>query len=174
MHRGHLGIRLIRRLALAMAIARCLWPAAAAAEEASSTNAYLAVEQVRVAFSNAGFEVDRTLNWDWTSPRVSTFQVRDRSRDRLLMVLVYPNPVSSANGARLVDGFGGSVWQGNVALVQSTQAEMNRLFQLQNDRDSCVRDEPAALQQPQRPTFIVDPDFEQVLNNSASTATQLR
>jgi hypothetical protein len=164
MRHGLLGIRLICRLAPGLIAALCLWPTLAAAQETSPSQHLLVVDEVSAAFSNAGFEVDRTLTWGWTSPRVSTFQVRDRGRDRLLMVLVYPDPVSPTSGARLVDGFGESVWHGNVALVQSTQAEVNRLFQLQNDRDNCGNDEPAAAPEPRPRTIAVDPDFEQAMN----------
>ena len=80
----------IRSLTAGLAAAICLWPVAAAAQSTGPT-----VEQVRAVYASAGFQVDSALNWDWTSPPVSTFRVHDASQGRELMVLVYPDPAAA-------------------------------------------------------------------------------
>jgi hypothetical protein len=127
--------------------------------------------------------VDQTVNWDWASPPNSTFQVHDPTHGRVLMVVVYasataaqagllqaraheqaqhPSAVATTwNGPRLITGYGESIWRGNVALVQTTQAELDRLSRLQNDRDNCVYVDPDPVQETQPPSFAVDPDFLQ-------------
>jgi hypothetical protein len=178
---------LIRWIAPSIAAALCLWPVAAVAKDSPFTQPALAAEQVRDAFSGAGFQVDQTVQWDWTSPPNSTFQVHDPTHGRVLMVVVYASATAAetgllqarareqaqhpggvataANGPHLITGYGESVWRGNVALVQTTQAELDRLFQLQNDRDNCVYVDPDAVQQSQPPSFAVDLDFQQALDN---------
>jgi hypothetical protein len=167
---------LIRWIAPSIAAALCLWPVAAVAKDSPFTQPALAAEQVRDAFSGAGFQVDQTVQWDWTSPPNSTFQVHDPTHGRVLMVVVYASATAAetgllqarareqareqaqhpggvataANGPHLITGYGESVWRGNVVLVQTTPAELARLFQLQNDRDNCV---------------YVDLDFQQALDN---------
>jgi len=158
----------IRSLAAGLAAAMCLWPVVVAAQSTGPT-----VEQVRAVYASAGFQVDSALNWDWTSPPVSTFRVHDASQGRELMVLVYPDPaaaqLASSRGSRLVVGYGESVWRGNVALVQTTQAELDRAFQLQNDRDNGVLSiEPSVVREPASPGYAVDLDFLQALENSAA------
>jgi len=85
---------------------------------------------------------------------------------------VYPDPTAAQtareHGPRLVIGFGESVWRGNVALVQTTRAELDRTFQLQQDRDNGVfAEEPNVVREPGTPTTAVDLDFLQALENSA-------
>jgi hypothetical protein len=164
--------RSITTLAAGLAAALCLWPVAAMAQDAPPTSGPT-VEQVRGAFAGAGFQVDSAINWDWTAPPVSTFRVHDSAEGRELMVLVYPNAaaaqLASNHGPRLVIGFGESVWRGNVALVQSTQAELNRAFQLQLERENgMLVEEPALTGEPGLPTYAVDLDFLRALDNSAA------
>src|SRR5215216_6485767 len=121
--------RLIRWLAPSLAAMVCLWPTAAAAEDSAPTERVRTTEQVRNAYSSTGFQVDQTLNWDWTSPPVRTFQVHDPARGRVLMVVIYPSVATAqtvaGRGSRLVVGYGDAVWQGNVALVQANQRELD-------------------------------------------------
>jgi hypothetical protein len=80
----------------------------------------------------------------------------------------HPGSVATTwSDPHLITGYGESVWRGNVALVQTTQAELDRLFQLQNDRDNCVYVDPDAVQESQPPSFAVDLDFQQALDNHA-------
>jgi hypothetical protein len=164
--------RSIRSLAAGLAAAVCLWPVAASAQDAPQTSSPT-VEQIRGVFAGAGFQVDSALNWDWTSPAVSTFRVHDASQGRELMVLVYPDTaaaqIASSQGSRLVVGYGESVWRGNVALVQTTQAELDRALQLQNDRDNGLLPiGSAVVREPGLPSYAVDLDFLQALENSAA------
>ncbi len=164
--------RSIRSLAAGLAAVVCLWPVAAAAQDAPQT-AGPTVEQVRGVYAGAGFQVDSALNWDWTSPPVSTFRVHDLSQGRELMVLVYPDAaaaqIASSRGSHLVIGYGESIWRGNVALVQTTQAELDRTFQVQNDRENgLLYSEPSVVREPASPSNAVDLDFLQALEHSAA------
>ena len=72
-------------------------------------------------------------------------------------------------GVRLVVGYGESVWRGNVALVQTTQAELDRTLQLQNDRDNgMLTFEPNLVREPGLPSYAVDLDFLHALETSAA------
>lgn len=164
--------RSIRSLAAGLAAAVCLWPVAAAAQDAPQTSGPT-VEQVRAVYAGAGFQVDTALNWDWTSPPVTTFRVHDASQGRELMVLVYPNAaaaqIASSRGPNLVIGYGESVWRGNVALVQTTQAELDRASQMQSDRENGVLTvEPSVVREAGSHSYAVDLDFLQALENSAA------
>jgi hypothetical protein len=148
----------------------------------------MTVEQARGAFAGTGFQVDEALNWSWTSPPVTTFQVTDPAQGRTLMVLVYPSTAAalaeraqaeareqtqlnegaiSGLGPHLVVGYGESVWRGNVALVQTTQSALNRAIQEQQDRDNGVFVERTLVREPSVPRFAVDLDFQQALENGA-------
>jgi hypothetical protein len=136
-----------------------LCPAGAAAQ--STVAADLTLDQVRSQFQRNGYDVGQPLHFDWMSPPVTSFQVRDgRGRaDRVLMVLLYPDSAaarsahlqaqmredteqnrglmySDEHGPRLVPGYGESVWRQNMALVQSSQSALNRLFAAALDRDN--------------------------------------
>jgi hypothetical protein len=160
-------------------------PVVAAAQPAPSAN--LTITQVRDSFTNAGFQVDQANTWDWTSPPVTSLQVHDPAGARRLMVLVYANPVtaqaarlqaqaheespssgniSSADSPHLVQGYGPSVWNRNVALVQTTQSELDRLFQWQNECDTAVAVDPTLVSEPSAPSNAVDFDFQHALDNS--------
>jgi hypothetical protein len=164
--------RTIRSLAAGLAAALCLWPVAAAAQDAPQTSGPT-VEQIRGVFAGAGYQVDPALSWDWTSPPVSTFRVHDSTQGRELIVLVYPSAtaaeLANSRGPRLVVGYGESVWRGNVALVQTTRAALDSAFQLQNDRDNGVLGvEPNVLPVPGLPGYAVDLDFLEALEASAA------
>ena len=138
-----------------------LCPAGAAAQ--STVPADHTLDQVRSQFQRNGYDVGQALHFDWMSPPVTSFQVRDgRGRadsDRVLMVLLYPDSAaarsahlqaqmrddteqnrsltySDEHGPRLVPGYGESVWLQNVALVQSSQSALNLLFAAALERDS--------------------------------------
>ena len=70
-----------------------------------------------------------------------------------------PNDSASTN-PYLIAGDGTSVWKGNVALVQSPGSELNRLFDLLNDCNNDLYDDPNLVRDASRG---VDPDFQQVL-----------
>jgi hypothetical protein len=178
----------LRSLAASLAAAVCLWPVAAGAQEVPPQPATgLTVEQAREVFAGAGYQVDEALTWNWTSPPVETFQVRDL-HGRILMVLVYGSTTAaqaerlqaaareqtplagqslSGVGPHLVIGYGTSVWRGNVALVQTTQSELNREYQVQEARGNGVYVESSLVGSPGPARFAVDFDFLQALENGA-------
>jgi hypothetical protein len=177
--------RSIRFLATSLVAAVCLWPAAAGAQSTDSGQ----LEQVRAAYASAGYQVEAPLTWDWTRPPVSTFRVRDpgHDHDRVLMVLVYPSSsaaiagrlqaqahdealsggqpiIDSGVGPHLVFGYGPSTWRGNVALVQSTDSELARIYSTEAYRDMDVDRAPLAESAPL--ALPVDLDFLQALDTS--------
>jgi hypothetical protein len=182
--------RSFRSIAASLAAALCLWPVAAGAQDAQpQAGAGMTVGQARDAFAGAGYQVDEALNWTWTSPPVSSFQVHDQTHGRILMVLVYPSATAalggrlqaeandqaqhandlaiSGSGPHLVIGYGESVWRGNVALVQTTQSALDRAYQQQQDRDNGVYVDGISVADPSLPLFAVDLDFQQALDNGA-------
>jgi hypothetical protein len=163
-----------------------LWPVAAAAQTEPQP---MTVDQARNAFTGAGYTVDRANSWDWTRPPVTSFEVHGRNDDRVLMVLVYPSmtdasdarqladsheqtfspgqPLPSGSGPHLVSGFGMSTWSGNVALVQTTETQLERAYQAQADRDNGIVGDTVVADDPSAPSTAVDLDFLQALQNGA-------
>jgi hypothetical protein len=162
-------------------------PLTAAAQPAQPAFApSITVDQVRDSFISHGYQVDQPHTWDWMSPPFTSFQVHDQTNNRVLMVLVYANSAaahtarlqaqanenaqdsgSAANGPHLVDGYGPSAWNGNVGLVQTTQSELDRLFQAQIDRSNDLDVDSNAVLEPSPPSVAVDFDFQLALDNSA-------
>jgi len=54
-----------------------------------------------------------------------------------------------------------------VALVQTTQSELNRTYQSQQDRDNGLYVERTAVGEAGAPLLAVDLDFQQALDNGA-------
>jgi hypothetical protein len=164
--------RSVRSVAAVVAAAMCLWPMAVAAQDASPPVAQILMttEQARTALAEAGYQVDEALNWEWTSPPVSAFRVHDAAQGRVLMVLVYPNTdateLARSRGPHLVVGFGESVWKGNVALVQTNQTDLDRVYRWLNDRASGMPLNQNSGADPSQPSVAVDLDFLQALNAS--------
>lgn len=181
--------RSTRSLVTCLALAVWLWWAADAvqAQEAMPADPTLTAEQVANSFSRAGFQVGQAHTRDWTSPPVTTLQIRDNARDRLLLVQIYANPttaqaarlqaqaheqalnrgnLASAESPHLVEGHGASLWNGNVALVQTTQSRLDQLFQLQGDCANGLYVDPNVVPEPSLPSDAVDLDFRQALDQS--------
>jgi len=176
--------RSVRSIAASLAAVVCLWPVAISAQEAPLPASGLTVDQARGVFSGAGYKVEPPLDWDWTAPPVSTFRVLDPG-GRVLMVFVYADSdvaeaerLQTLKNERLIDpavtsphlvvGFGQSIWRGNVALVQSTQSELQRLAEAQSNRENAIYVEEVAAPAPTLPTFAVDVDFQQALDFGAA------
>jgi hypothetical protein len=180
--------RATRLLLASLTVAACLWPLAvsAQAQDAPPGDPALMVDQLRGAFISAGYQVDPTRNWDWTSPPVTSFRVHDPARGRVVMVLVYRSATAAqvgrlqaeaceqalnamhqpgSPGPHLVLGYGPSVWNANVAMVQTSQTQLERLSQVQDDRDNGVYVEAELVHDTWFPPFAVDLDFQQALNN---------
>jgi hypothetical protein len=144
------------------------------------------VDQIRSAFVASGYQVGDTHTWTWTQPGFAALRVSDEVSGRVLTVIVYPSVdaadtarlqaaraqtqnATSSTGPYLVTGFGPSVWNGNVALVESTQVLLERLYQRQVDRDNGVLDElPPSGADDERPLVAVDLDFQQALVRGAA------
>ena len=146
--------------------------------------ASISVDQVQSAFATAGYEVDQPYRWTWTSPPVTSMRVWDPSSDRVLLVLVYPDvaaaevehdramdrDVQPVDGdPYLVRGYGPSVWKANIALVQSTQSQLDRLYghEVNGDMRSSVA-RSAAVLDAEFPNTAVDLDFVHALNSGAA------
>jgi hypothetical protein len=180
--------RAMRLLLASLTVTACLWPVAVSArmQDAPSADSLLTVDQLRGAFTTR-YQVDAAVNWTWTSPPVTSVQVHDLANGRVVMLLVYPSATSAqagrlqaeardralhaehtfgSPGPHLVLGYGPSVWNSNVALVQTTETQLERLSQLQNDSDQSVYVDADLAHDTWYPTFGVDLDFQQVLNNS--------
>ncbi|HEX8969036.1 MAG TPA: hypothetical protein VF937_14215, partial [Chloroflexota bacterium] len=134
------------------------------------------------AFTSAGYVADQPQSWDWTSPPVTSFQVHDTASGRVVMVLVYPDvaaaqtelrqaashdQVGAGSGPHLIPGYGPSVWNANVAMVEATESQLARLYQAQADRDNGVYVDLALNPDPNESTLAVDFDFQQALDSSA-------
>jgi len=150
----------------------------------------MTVDQVRSAFNAAGYRVDQANTWDWTRPPVTSFEVHGLNDGRVLMVLVYPSTTAAndallqaesheqalnagqastgGSGPHLVAGFGESSWSGNVALVETTESQLDRMYQAQMDRDNGILGNEVVLDDPAAPNIAVDLDFLQALQSSAA------
>jgi hypothetical protein len=178
--------RIIRSVCSGLVVAASLsFSASAAHAQAATASPVLSVDQVREAFSKAGYEVDQAQAWNWTSPPVSSLQVRDANTDRLIMVLVYQSTtaaqaalleaetheqalnagaMTTGGGApHLITNYGRSVWSANVAMVQATQAGAERAYSAQIDSESSPGGVPTAGAIAEQPEFSVDVDFLQAL-----------
>jgi hypothetical protein len=104
----------------------CMAPQAARAQES------LTAEQVQGAFASRGYAVEESIDWNWLSPPSTTFRVRDVAGDRVLLAIVYADSATAtAEQSKthvLIRGYGPRAWWQNVALVQSSDSELRRLF----------------------------------------------
>jgi hypothetical protein len=104
------------------------------------------------------------------------------------MVLVYPSQTAAEDarqmaesheqslnagqpvargGPHLVSGYGPSDWNGNVALVQSSEVQLERLYDTQVNRDMRAVGDVGVVGDPSTPDISVDVDFLQALRGSA-------
>ncbi len=120
----------------------------------------------------------------WTLPPVTSMQVRDQSSDRVLLVLVYADAAAAqlehdraavrddypVNGSpHLVPGYGPGLWNDNVALVESTQTQLDRLYGHAVNREMRTSVGAASMPLPNAdfPNTTVDAEFLQALIGSA-------
>jgi hypothetical protein len=160
----------------------CVSPVATRAQTQTDSSAgpLITAEQIRAAFTSAGYATDAIIDWAWETPlqraMLRTFEVHDRATQRVVMVLVFPS-VEAASVIRtelatdqgsdrldpvLVAGYGPGVWRGNVAIVEANEPDLSQVAQPRAEQDDDASTSPD-LQKSQRP---VDPDFQQALNNS--------
>jgi hypothetical protein len=89
----------------------------------------LSADQARSIFVDAGYQVGQLKTWDWLTPAVNTFQVRDVARDRVLLVQVYPDVAQAQRGSeRSVEGYFVSTWIGNLALFEANADDYQRVM----------------------------------------------
>ena len=157
-------------LAAITAAAVYLWPAAAAGQ--ADAPPPRAVDQLRSAFSDRGFTVDPAYSWDWMLPPVTSFQVRDPSNDRVVLVLVYQSAADAMRAADarplLVPGYGRSVLSGNVVMVQTTLRELERASRIETDRNNRLHFDQSILPNTSAPTIAVDLDFQEALQSTTA------
>ena len=175
------------RLVAAIAAALYLWPAAATARAQELTPSDLAVPprtvaQVRSAYIDSGYQVDQAYAWDWLQPPVTSVQVRDPANERVLLVLIYDSATAAVAawlqaqslepgvaGPHLVAGYGASVWSGNVAMVQTTLRDLDRLYRARSDQNNMMHSGQTFGVDVSAPTTGVDLDFQQALEHAVVT-----
>jgi hypothetical protein len=153
----------------------------------------LRVDDVRESFVNSGFQVDEPHAWAWMAPPVTSLQIHDPRSARVLRVLVYPSSAAAETARQqaaaresvekngwcaatgeacgtphLVEGYGPSIWSGNVAMVQSTEPQLDGLFQAQMDIANGVAAATDSAGQPGVIGDAVDFEFQQALNNTVA------
>ena len=174
---------------VACAICVSLMAGPAMAQEIVPAERHLTADQARGAFIAAGYLLHRTTNWEWMSPPVTTFDVHDSVNGRVLMVLVYPDATAALAGRvqadsreralsvagmagmarnqagpRIVLGYGPSVWNGNIAMVQTSQGRLDRLYQAQNECDVGMYLDSDVAREPDF-DVAVDLDFQLALQD---------
>ena len=68
----------------------------------------------------------------------------------------------------VVEGYGPSVWNGNVAMVESTQSELDHLFQTRLDDANGVQADTNLAWEHSVTNDAVDIDFQQALVNAGT------
>jgi hypothetical protein len=157
-------------------------PAAAqTAPVASVLSVTMSVDEARDALVSGGFQVDRPHVWTWMNPPFTSLQIRDPASQRVVLLMIYPD-AAAARTARmqalahdavqaephLVEGYGPSVWTGNVAMVESTQSELDRLFQTRLDDANGVQVDTNLAWEHSVNNDAVDMDFQQALVNTGT------
>jgi hypothetical protein len=126
----------------------------------------LTPEHVISQYQAQGFQTSQPITW-WTNGS-TTFTVEDPAdQSSVVMVIVYPDAATAQadrrDGAHLVPGYGPTIFQGNVALMQTTRAELARRYaaELNSNDPSYVRS--AAAEIVAEPSTAVGLDFLAVL-----------
>jgi hypothetical protein len=74
-------------------------------------------------------------------------------------------PTTGVGAPHLITNYGRSVWNGNVAMVQTTQTDIERADQAQLDCDNNPGGAPMPSANAERLEFSVDDDFLQTLQH---------
>ncbi len=170
---------LIVAAASALVIASALGSAAGAQVSSPAPSATMSVADVRDSFISSGFQVDRPHAWTWMNPPFTSLQVHDPASQRVLMLMIYADS-ASAQRARsqalahepgqaephLIEGYGPSVWSDNVALVETTQMELDKLSQARSDEANGVEVDTNLAWEHSVSNDAVDLEFQQALVNT--------
>jgi hypothetical protein len=120
----------------------------------------LSPDEAHTLFVRAGYQVDPLRTWDWLSPPVSTFEVRDAERNRLLLVAVYPDVAQAQRGSvRMVEGYSASTWIDNLALFEADADAYQRTM-----ADALARDLGMQVDLP--PQSAADPSQDQQVDQA--------
>ena len=144
--------------------------------QASVPSVTMSVAEVRDSFVSGGFQVDQPHVWTWMNPPFTSLQIHDPASQRVLMLMIYPDS-ASARTARmqalahdsgqaephLIEGYGPSVWNGNVAMVESTQSELDHVLQTRLDDTNGVEVDTNLAWEHSVSNDAVDLDFQQAL-----------
>ncbi len=186
------GILPVFGAASALAIAGALFASATLSMSAAAAPALApeptpaltwSVDEVRGSFNRAGLVVDEPYGWGWLSPGYTSVKVHDWD-GRIVLAMIYRDaseaavaraqaerqelerdPSTSVAGTpHLVESHGRSAWRGNLALVQSSESQQNRLFGLSSDRANGVELSAADVQADALLARSVDADLLQALD----------
>ncbi len=136
----------------------------------------MSIDAVRDSFVSGGFQVDQPHAWTWMNPPFTSLQIYDPASQRVLMLLIYPD-TAAAQTARtqalvhdpgqaephLIEGYGPSVWSDNVALVETTQSDLDRLSQTRGDEANGVEVDTNLAWEHSVTNDAVDLDFQEAL-----------
>jgi hypothetical protein len=144
----------------------------ASAGAQSLSEPLLTPDQVRSQYLDQGYLVSAPVLW-WTNG-TTTFTVQDPAEQnspaaRVLMVIVYPDATTAqaahSQDGHLVPGYGPTVWQDNVALVQSSRSELARRHAAAVNSDDPTYVGTTDSTQFADPSTIVGLDFLAVVQN---------
>src|SRR5262249_12342185 len=109
-----------------LTIIAAMQPGIAAAQDLPKP--FVSADQARAIFEDAGYQVDQMKTWSWLTPPVSTFQVHDLDRNRVLLVQVYRGIAQAQRASqRPVDGYSASTWVDNLALFEANADDYQRM-----------------------------------------------
>jgi len=153
----------VARLVAASLLLITLRPSTAAAQPVPRAD--FSTEEARDLFVNAGYQVDQPRTWDWLSPAVSTFQVHDLERGRMVLVAVYPNVLDAQHGSRqLVSGYSASTWIDNLAMFEVSSDAYQREMALAAALSSGMQtDQAGQVVVDTSPAPPVDPEYSNVV-----------
>jgi hypothetical protein len=162
---GRFGSALIAGVAAATLLVT-LQPSTAAAQPVP--RAHFSTEEALGLFVNAGYQVDPPRTWDWLSPAVSTFQVHDLERGRVVLVAVYPDVANAQRGSeQLVAGYSASTWIDNLAMFEASsdayQREMATAVALSSGMQA---DQASPVVADVTPTAPIDVEYTTVVFNA--------
>jgi hypothetical protein len=156
---------------------------APSASTAATSPISYSVDDVRASFLDTALQIEAPHAWSWSSSPVTSMQMRDADGQVLLALIYTDSNVATlareqaeaderrtsggtaiAGSPHLVEGYGPSVWYGNVALVQAAQSDLNRLYQQTIDRANGIEASTAEIVAVSTPLHAVDFDFQQALD----------